>query len=282
MTTTDETGSTGSTVLEEAVTSTDPTVLAKVWGFGGMTSVLLGAVASLLVGFERLDLTSADLLGSADEVFQFWSAHRVALVLLGVLPALMTLATTVVPRQCGANTLVFPRAAALACWTWLVGAVLTVVGFLADGGLGTPGAGGQRQATALTLMGLLLAIAGLLLATVCVVTTIISGRSTGTGLRDLPFTSWTTLVSATIWGSMLPVLAANTVLAYVDLQGRPAVRFGAEDAIWEQLSWMFTHPAVYVLALPVLGIALDVLSAPTPSPFSTRQAPQSWRRPFTW
>ena len=42
MTTTDETGS---TVLEEAVTSTDPTVLAKVWGFGGMTSVLLGAVA---------------------------------------------------------------------------------------------------------------------------------------------------------------------------------------------------------------------------------------------
>ena len=33
MTTTDETGSTGSTVLEEAVTYTDPTVLAKVWGF---------------------------------------------------------------------------------------------------------------------------------------------------------------------------------------------------------------------------------------------------------
>jgi len=61
MTTTDETGSTGSTVLEEAVTSTDPTVLAKVWGFGGMTSVLLGAVAGLLVGLERLDLTSADL-----------------------------------------------------------------------------------------------------------------------------------------------------------------------------------------------------------------------------
>tara|TARA_B100000929_G_scaffold43569_1_gene30997 strand:- start:533 stop:1417 length:885 start_codon:yes stop_codon:yes gene_type:complete len=62
---------------------------------------------------------------------------------------------------------------------------------------------------------------------------------------------------------MLPVLAANIVLTYVDLRGRSAVRFGAEDAIWEQLSWMFTHPAVYVLALPVLGIALDVLSATT-------------------
>ena len=250
------------TALEEAVTSTDPNTLSRVWGFGGMTSVLLGAIAGLLVSFERLDLASADVFSSADEMFQFWSAHRVALVLLGVLPALMGLATTVVPRQCG-GSLLFPRAAALACWTWLIGAVITVAGFLVDGGLGTPGGAGQRQATALTLMGLLLVIGGLLLASVCVMTTIVSGRVAGTGLRDLPFTAWTTLVAATIWTGMLPVLAANAVLAYVDLRGRPALWFGAEDAIWEQLSWMCTHPAVYVLALPVIGIALDVLARAT-------------------
>ena len=102
-----------------------------------------------------------------------------------------------------------------------------------------------------------------MLASICVMTTIVSGRAAGTGLRDLPFTAWTTLVAATVWTGMLPVLAANAVLAYVDLRGRPAVRFGAEDAIWEQVSWMFTHPAVYVLALPVLGIALDVVASTT-------------------
>ena len=53
-----------------------------------------------------------------------------ALVLLGVLPVLIALGTTIVPRQCGANTLLFPRAAALSCWTWLIGAGMTVVGFL--------------------------------------------------------------------------------------------------------------------------------------------------------
>ena len=112
-------------------------------------------------------------------------------------------------------------------------------------------------------MGLLLVIAGLLVASVSVMTTIVSGRAAGTGLRDLSFTAWTTLVAATIWTGMLPILAANAVLAYVDLRGRPAIRFGAEDAIWEQLSWMFTHPAIYVLALPVLGIALDVVATTT-------------------
>ncbi|MEC8999386.1 MAG: cbb3-type cytochrome c oxidase subunit I [Actinomycetota bacterium] len=264
MTTTDNAAASDSapTALEDAVTTTDPVVLGRVWGFGGMASVLLAAFAGFLVGVERLDLASAGVFDGADGLFQFWSAYRVAFVLLGVLPALMALATTVVPRQCG-GSLVFPRAAALACWTWVVGAGMTIVGFLVDGGLGTPGGGGERQATALTLMGLLLVICGLLLASVCVMTTIVSGRAAGTGLRDLPFTAWTTLVGATVWTGMLPVLAANAVLAYVDLRGRPAVRFGAEDAIWAQLSWMFTHPAIYVLALPVLGIALDLVSSTT-------------------
>ncbi len=261
MTTTDTDAS--STALEEVITSTDPVTLAKVWGMGGMTAVLVGLVAGLLVSLERLDLDGAGVFGSADEVFQFWSVHRVALVLLGVLPVLIALGTTIVPRQCGANTLLFPRAAALSCWTWLIGAGMTVVGFLVDGGLGTPGGGGQRQATALTLMGLLLVIGGLLVATMCILSTILSGRAAGIGLGDLPFLSWTTLVAGTVWLGMLPVLAANAVLAYVDLRGRPAVRFGAEDAIWEQLSWMFTHPAIYILALPVLGIALDVISSAT-------------------
>lgn len=264
MTTTDNAAAADSatTALERAVTSTDPLFLSKVWAFGGLTSTLLATLAGFLVSLERLSLSSAGVFGSADELFQFWSAHRVALVLLGVLPAFMALATTVVPRQCG-GSLIFPRAAALSCWTWLIGAGMVVAGFLVDGGLGTPGGGGQRQATALTIMGLLLVVGGLILASVCVMTTIVSGRATGIGLRDLPFTAWTVLVAATVWLSMLPVLAGNAVLAYVDLRGRPAVRYGAEDAIWEQLSWMFTHPAIYVLALPALGVALDVVSTTT-------------------
>jgi len=264
MTTTDSDAS-SSTAMEEAITSTDPVTLAKVWAMGGMTAVLAGLVAGLLVSLERLDLEGAGIFGSGDELFQFWSAHRVALVLLGVLPMLIALGTTIVPRQCGANTLLFPRSAALACWTWLIGAGMTVVGFLVDGGLGTPDGGGQRQATALTLMGILLVVGGLMVAIMCILSTIFSGRAAGMGLGDIPYLSWTTLVAGTIWLGMLPVLAANAVLAYVDLRGRPAIRFGAEDAIWEQLSWVFTHPAIYLLALPVLGIALDAISSATGS-----------------
>ena len=87
MTTTDTAAASDSspTALEEAVTSTDPTTLSKVWGFGSGALILLGSIAGLLVGLERLDLGSANVFDGADGMFQFWSAHRVALVLLGVL-----------------------------------------------------------------------------------------------------------------------------------------------------------------------------------------------------
>ncbi|SVE63956.1 uncharacterized protein METZ01_LOCUS516810, partial [marine metagenome] len=100
MTTTDTAAASDSSpiALEEAVTSTDPTTLSKVWGFGSGVLILLGSIAGLLVGLERLDLGSANVFGGADGMFQFWSAHRVALILLGLLPALMALATTIVPR----------------------------------------------------------------------------------------------------------------------------------------------------------------------------------------
>ena len=245
--------------LESLATGTDHRFLGRAWAAAGGLFLLVCLVVGVLVGIERIGLDDAEVFRSGDEVFQFWSLYRVGLVLLAVVPLLLGLATAVTPLQVGASSIVFPRAAALAFWTWLVGAVVTVVGFLADGGLGTPDAGSQRQAVALTLVGLLLVIAGISLATVCVVTTVVAARTSGMTLRRIPYFSWSMLVAGTLWLTTLPVLAANAVLAYVDLRGRTAVHFGAEDHIWDQLSWAFTHPQVYALALPLIGIAFDVV-----------------------
>ena len=249
--------------LESLATGTDHRFLGRAWAAAGGLFLLLCLGVGVLVGIERIGLHDAEVFGSGDEIFQFWSLYRVGLVLLAVVPMMLGLATAVTPLQVGASSITFPRAAALAFWTWLIGAVITVVGFMADGGLGTPEAGSQRQAVALTLVGLLLVIAGILLATVCVVTTVVAGRISGMTLRRIPYFSWSMLVAGTLWLITLPVLAANAVLAYVDLRGRSAVYFGSENHIWDQLSWAFTHPQVYALALPLIGISFDVVGVAT-------------------
>jgi len=69
----------------------------------------------------------------------------------------------------------------------------------------------------------------------------------------------------------LPVLAANLVLIYADLQGRAPIEFGQPDHIWGQVAWAFQAPQILAFAIPVLGIAADIV----PPSARTRQAQRS-------
>ncbi|MBC8195665.1 MAG: cbb3-type cytochrome c oxidase subunit I [Acidimicrobiia bacterium] len=256
---TTRTGDVVPTALEAAVTTTDHLRIGRAWIASGVLFLVASLVAGLLVSLERMDLSGMALFGSVDTLFRLWSAYRVGIVLLAVVPIIVGLATAVVPLQVGASSVVFPRAASLGFWVWAMGAAITVTGFLIDGGLGTPGGTSRTDAVALTLLGLLMVIGGICCSTVCILTTIVAGRTGGMTLSRIPLFAWTVLVAGSIWLVTLPVLAANAVLIYVDLSGRSAVAFGVEDTIWEQLSWAFSHPQVYAFALPLVGIAGDIV-----------------------
>ena len=256
---TTRTGDVVPTALEAAVTTTDHLRIGRAWIASGVLFLVASLVAGLLVSLERMDLSGMALFGSVDTLFRLWSAYRVGIVLLAVVPIIVGLATAVVPLQVGASSVVFPRAASLGFWVWAMGAAITVTGFLIDGGLGTPGGASRTDAVALTLLGMLMVIGGICCSTVCILTTIVAGRTGGMTLSRIPLFAWTVLVAGSIWLVTLPVLAANAVLIYVDLSGRSAVAFGVEDTIWEQLSWAFSHPQVYAFALPLVGIAGDIV-----------------------
>jgi len=247
------------TYIERLVTSTSNSSIGKSWIFSGCVYLVFSTILGFLLDIVRFDSNSYLIFSNVDKFFQFWSLHRTSIVLLAVLPMIIGLATCIVPLQIGANSIVFPRAAAFGFWVWFLGSGITVFGFLADGGFGTPELGSQREAVALTLVGFLLVIAGICMSVICLLTTIISGRCMGMNLRRIPLFSWTMLIAGTLWILTLPVLAANSILAYVDLKGRSAIYFGSEDLIWDQISWAFTNPQIYVFVLPVIGIAYDIV-----------------------
>ena len=247
------------TFVERLVTNTSNSSIGKSWIFSGCIYFLLSTVLGFLLDIVRFDSDSYLIFSNVDKFFQFWSLHRTSIVLLAVVPMIIGLAMCVVPPQIGANSIIFPRAAAFGFWVWFLGSGITVFGFLADGGFGSPELDSQREAVALTLVGLLLVIAGICVSVICLLTTIISGRCMGMNLRRIPVFSWTIMVSGTLWILTLPVLAANSIIAYVDLRGRSAIYFGSEDVIWDQISWVFTHPQIYVFVLPLIGIAYDIV-----------------------
>ena len=251
------------TFIERLVTSTNNLSIGKLWINTGLFFLVVSSLLGFLLDIVRFDADSYLIFSNIDSFFQFWSLNRTVLVLLTLIPMIIGLATCVLPLQIGANTIIFPRAAAFGFWMWFLGACITVFGFLADGGFGAPESGSQKEAVALTLVGILLVIAGICISVICLLTTVISGRCMGMNLRRIPLFSWTMMVSGTLWILTLPVLAANAVLTYVDLRGRPAIYFGSEDLIWEQISWAFSHPQIYAFVLPLVGIAYDIIPVAT-------------------
>ena len=270
---------TGSNAAESASGSLDIGGLAGVFGtsdhknigrlyiFFGLSGGLLALILNILVRFERINIGSVGVLdfGSSNQFFQTWSLSRTTLLFFCVLPLLIGLASYIVPLQVGAPSLSFPRAAALAFWAWAIGIMIHVVTVFADGGLGEPdpmsqfAQGMDPEATELSMLSIAMVVFALLLGTVCVLATIISQRPQGMTLFELPLFSWSMLIAGGIWVLALPVWLSNLAVSWVDFQGADALRYGAVENIWDQLSWLWSQPMIFAFAIPVLGIAGDVL-----------------------
>ena len=81
-------------------------------------------------------------------------------------------------------------------------------------------------------------------------------------LRRVPLFAWSSLVSATVWLLILPVLAGLVLVAYIDLRyGGPTgfVSGGGAITMYSRISWAFSQPAVYAFGIPVLGFVGSVV-----------------------
>jgi heme/copper-type cytochrome/quinol oxidase subunit 1 len=251
-----------------AIATTDHKAIARMYILLGLAGGLLATVLTMLVALERSDISGIEVFTWGAETqtfFQAWSLGRTSLLFFCVMPLLIGLATYIVPLQVGAPSIAFPRAAAAAFWTWLLAMGIHVATVFVDGGLGVPentsqsAQGSDVEAIELSLLSIGIVVIALLLATVCILTTVIAQRPEGMSLWDLPLFAWSMLVAGGVWLLALPVWLANLTIIWVDFRGADAVRFGRVEAIWDQLGWLFSQPMVFAFAIPVLGIVGDIV-----------------------
>lgn len=236
----------------------EPGVVERVLGSGDhlsigrtfiISSLVFGAISALGLVVSGIDTaTTNDLLGDAAGLV--WSSSALALVLTGVLPLLLGLAIYVIPMQVGSPAISFPRAAALSLWAWFIGVLLFAASVALDGGIGGTDAEAARLGN--LAMGLMMISLGL--AAVTVVTTVITHRGPGMTLARIPFFSWSMLIAAPIWLINLGAAFSGVILGQISRANAPALAGNYATTI----SWLWSVPAVYMLAIPVLGIAADV------------------------
>ena len=231
-------------------------------------------VAGLLAVFVRAELAEPGTQFFGEERYnQLFTMHGTTMIFLFIIPILAGFGNYIVPLQIGALDMAFPRVNALSFWMLpLAGIVLYSSYFLggpADAGWTqyaplSEGVGSQGNSIGIDLwiIALLLVGTASILGAVNFITTIFNMRAPGMTMFRMPLFTWTILVTSLLVLLATPVFTSALVMLLIDrnLGGsffNPAN--GGIAILWQNVFWFYSHPAVYVMVLPGMGIISDVL-----------------------
>ncbi|MBI2706316.1 MAG: cbb3-type cytochrome c oxidase subunit I [Actinobacteria bacterium] len=256
------------TGLAGVVGTADHKVIGRMWIAFSLIFGLATFVAATISAAGQL--SGATFPGAQNE-FQVFTIARIGMVFLFLVPLFIGIATVVCPLQVGARTVAFPRAAAAAFWAWLVGAVVLITAYASDGGIGgklNPD-GSVNKAIDLAFVGFGMVILAVLLASVCIATTIITLRPPGMDFFRVPLFSWSMVIATSAWVLTLPVVLGNLVLADLDYRSAAGATLGQQLVQWQQIAWVFGQPQIFAFAIPALGIMCELVAT-----FSKARQPQ--------
>src|SRR5512141_828467 len=255
--------------LYEWLTTTDHKKIGIMYLINSILFFLLGGILALAVRAEL----AAPGLQLMDEAFynQAFTMHASFMLFLFVIPILAGFGNYVVPLQIGAPDMAFPRINALSFWLLPLGGALMGSGFLASGGAAASGwteypplsgAKFNGMGTDLWIMGLTLIGTSSILGAVNFLVTIFKMRAPGMTLFRMPILVWTVLVTSVLVLMATPVLTSALIMLFIDRNygGNffdPAN--GGQAVLYQNVFWFYSHPAVYIMILPAMGIISEVL-----------------------
>lgn len=238
------------------ITSTDHKRIGRMMSLSALAAGAVVTVLAALIGFDRSDNTTSLIdVGAVSQVF---TAYRVGMVMLVVVPLLLGLALAVVPLQLGARAVAFARLALGGFWAWFAGSVMMIVAISTNGGPD----GGKARFVSLYQSSHILALLGLFAVVICVATTVLTTRAPGMTLRRIPPFTWSVLVFCLGLLLIIPATIAMLVYTWIDFRhGRAA--FGESTALGGWLGFAYSQPATIVYAIPALGFGLEALVTAT-------------------
>jgi cytochrome c oxidase subunit 1 len=236
---------------------------------------LAASIVFLLVGVTlgvvlRVELAEKGVQIVGNDYGRILSMHATTMTMLFLAPMWLGLGTYLVPLQIGATRLALPRLQAAAFWSFLAGGGVVVAAYIVDRpagmglGLSTPitANGPANHATNLLIAGLLILAVSAALASANLIVTIVCLRTDGMTFGRLPMFTWATLWTATITLLTAPVFIAGLTLLYLD-QHFGGSFFAAGNPVaqvtWQHTLWLFGRPEPYLLLLPALGAASDIV-----------------------
>lgn len=234
--------------------------------FSILVFFFIGGIAALLVRTELL--TGTKLFLDASQYNQAFTYHGTIMVFMVILPLIPSaLGNLVLPMQLGAKDVAFPKLNLLSYYFYIFGALLAASTFFMGGidtgwTFYTPYSIRTNTNTILVVAGAFLMGFGAILTALNFITTVHKLRAKGLTLDRVPLFIWCLYATNIIQMLATPVIALTLLLLIMERTmgiGIFDAELGGDPVLFQHFFWFYSHPAVYIMILPAMGIINDVI-----------------------
>jgi cytochrome c oxidase subunit 1 len=228
---------------------------------------LIGGIFALLIRLELL--TPQGDLVSADTYNKLFTLHGVVMIFFFLIPSIpAVLGNFVLPLMIGARDLAFPRLNLLSWYIYILGSAFTIWALI-SGGVDTgwtfytpfSTASSNTQVIKAAMGVFIVGFSSILTGLNFIVTTH-KLRAPGMTWFRLPLFVWGIYATSMIQVLATPVLAISLVLMMVERAFHIGIfdpTLGGDPILFQHLFWFYSHPAVYIMILPGMGVVSELI-----------------------
>lgn len=236
-----------------------------------VTSFFFFLIGGAMATAVRVELATPEVDFVSRELYnQLFTIHATVMIFLWIVPAGAGFGNYLIPLLIGAKDMAFPKLNAIAFWMIPPAGLLLISSFFVPNGAAASGwtsypplslVNGQWGELIWILSVLLLGTSSIL-GGINFVTTILKMRIPGMTINDMPLFCWAMLAASILILLSTPVLAGALVLLCFDLMAGTTFfnpTGGGDPIVYQHMFWFYSHPAVYIMILPLFGAISEIL-----------------------
>ena len=275
--------------IRKYVFSIDHKVIGKQFLFSSLLFFVVGGLLALLMRtqlawpWEEIPVVGGLVYGNSGNILApeaypaLVTMHGTIMIFFFIIPILSgAFGNFLIPLLIGAKDMAFPRLNLLSYWVMVPAFLVMIAGFFVEGGTAASGwtsyvplsalpdkMPGSGMGQTLWIVSLILVGTSSIMGAINYITTIVMLRAKGMHMFRLPMTVWALFITAILVLMATPVLTSALILIFLDRTIGThffAPSGGGQVILWQHLFWFYSHPAVYIMILPAMGMASDIIS----------------------
>ena len=250
------------------ILSTDHKRIGILYLVSMVTFFWVGVTLGFLMKLEML--TPGKTIVDAQTYNTFFTLHGIIMIFLFIIPGIPAVfGNFFLPIQIGAKDVAFPRLNLLSWYLYIIGGLFAIVSLFLQGGpidtgwtFYVPYSIRTTTNVILPLLGAFILGFSSILTGLNFITTVHRLRAPGMTFFRMPLFVWALYATAWIQVVATPVVGITIVLVIIERALHVGIfdpALGGDPLLFQHLFWIYSHPAVYIMILPAMGVVSEII-----------------------